>query len=97
MKENFNLSPNCNIDTSVPNKISIRLQPQVTLFKTETKVVLFLLVLFSWIIGGSFFLLGALMTDVSWVYGVEDWMYGPIFLTIFIWIFALIRGRKKQN
>ena len=59
MKENFNLSPNCNIDTSVPNKISIRLQPQVTLFKTETKVVLFLLVLFSWIIGGSFFLLGA--------------------------------------
>ena len=59
MKENFNLSPNCNIDTSVPNKISIRLQPQVTLFKTETKVVLFLLVLFNWIIGVSFFLLGA--------------------------------------
>ena len=39
MKENFNLSPNCNIDTSVPNKISIRLQPQVALFKTETKAV----------------------------------------------------------
>tara|TARA_Y100000992_G_scaffold296741_1_gene259382 strand:+ start:612 stop:773 length:162 start_codon:yes stop_codon:yes gene_type:complete len=45
----------------------------------------------------GFFILGALMTDVSWVYGVEDWMYGPIFLTIFIWIFALIKGRKKQN
>ena len=52
MKENFNFSPNCNIDTSVPNKISIRLQPQVTLFKTETKVVLFLLVLFSWFENG---------------------------------------------
>ena len=45
----------------------------------------------------GFFILGALMTDVSWVYGVEDWMYGPIFLTIFIWIFALIKGGKKQN
>ena len=59
MDENFDLSPNCNIDTSVPNKISIRLQPQVTLFTAETKVVLFLLVFFSWIIGGSFLLLGA--------------------------------------
>ena len=87
MKENFNLSPNCNIDTSVPNKISIRLQPQVTLFKTETKVVLFLLVLFSWIIGGSFFLLGAwpvlifLAVDILLIYyflkkgssNVADW------------------------
>ena len=87
MKENFNFSPNCNIDTSVPNKISIRLQPQVTLFKTETKVVLFLLVLFSWIIGGSFFLLGAwpvlifLAVDILLIYyflkkgssNVADW------------------------
>ena len=87
MKENFNLSPNCNIDTSVPNKISIRLQPQVTLFKTETKVVLFLLVLFSWIIGGSFLLLGAwpvlifLAVDILLIYyflkkgssNVADW------------------------
>ena len=87
MKENFNFSPNCNIDTSVPNKISIRLQPQVTLFKTETKVVLFLLVLFSWIIGGSFFLLGAwpvlifLAIDILLIYyflkkgssNVADW------------------------
>ena len=87
MKVNFNLSPNCNIDTSVPNKISIRLQPQVTLFKTETKVVLILLVLFSWIIGGSFFLLGAwpvlifLAVDIMLIYyflkrgssNVADW------------------------
>ena len=87
MKENFNFSPNCNIDTSVPNIISIRLQPQVTLFKTETKVVLFLLVLFSWIIGGSFFLLGAwpvlifLAVDILLIYyflkkgssNVADW------------------------
>ena len=87
MKENFNLSPNCNIDTSVPNKISIRLQPQVTVFKTETKVVLFLLVLFSWIIGVSFFLLGAwpvlifLAVDILLIYyflkkgssNVADW------------------------
>ena len=87
MKENFNFSPNCNIDTSVPNRISIRLQPQVTLFKTETKIVLFLLVLFSWIIGGSFFLLGAwpvlifLAVDILLIYyflkkgssNVADW------------------------
>ena len=87
MEENFNLSPNCNIDTSVPNKISIRLRPQVALFRTETKVVLFLLIFFSWIIGGSFLLLGAwpvlifLAVDILLIYyflkrgssNVADW------------------------
>ena len=87
MGENFDLSPNCNIDTSVPNKISIRLRPQVVLFRTETKVVLFLLIFFSWIIGGSFLLLGAwpvlifLAVDILLIYyflkrgssNVADW------------------------
>ena len=87
MEENFNLSPNCNIDTSVPNKISIRLQPQVALFRAETKVVLLLLVFFSWIIGGSFLLLGAwpvlifLAVDIILIYfflkkgssNIADW------------------------
>ena len=87
MEENFNLSPNCDIDTSAPNKISIRLRPQVVLFRTETKVVLFLLIFFSWIIGGSFLLLGAwpvlifLAVDILLIYyflkrgssNVADW------------------------
>ena len=86
MGENFDLSPNCNIDTSVPNKISIRLRPQVALFRTETKVVLLLLIFFSWVIGGSFLLLGAwpvlifLAVDIILIYifkegssNVADW------------------------
>ena len=74
MEENFNISPNCNIDTSVPNKISILLRPQVASFRKETKVVLSLLIFFSWIIGGSFLLLGAwpvlifLAVDIMLIY-----------------------------
>ena len=43
----------------------------------------------------GFFILGVLMTDVSWAYGDEDWMYGPIFIALGIWVWAIIKGKKK--
>lgn len=45
----------------------------------------------------GFFILGALMTDVSWAYGDEDWMYGPVFFAICVWIWAIIKGRNKSK
>ena len=59
MDKHFNLDPHFTVDNSAPKKISIRLQPKISSFRTETKVVLLLLIVFSWVIGGSFFLLGA--------------------------------------
>ena len=87
MDNNFKLNPNLTIDTSIPQKISIRLKPQISLFRTETKVVLMLLIFFSWLIGVSFFLLGAwpvlffLIADIALIYyflrkgssGVANW------------------------
>jgi len=45
----------------------------------------------------GFFILGAIMTDVSWAYGDEDWMYGPVFFAIGVWIWAIIKGRNKSK
>ena len=47
----------------------------------------------------GFYILGAIMTDFSWVNGNEDWMYGPIFITLCIWIWAIIKEKnnKKNN
>ena len=74
MDNNFKLNPSLTIDTSIPQKISIRLKPQLSLFRTETKVVLMLLIFFSWLIGVGFFLLGAwpvlifLSADIALIY-----------------------------
>ena len=74
MDKHFNLNPHFTVDNSSVKKISIRLQPKISLFRTETKVVLVLLIVFSWVIGGSFFLLGAwpvlifLIADIVLIY-----------------------------
>ena len=87
MDKHFNLDPHFTVDNSAPKKISIRLQPKISSFRTETKVVLLLLIIFSWVIGSSFFLLGAwpvlifLIADIVLIYyflrkgssAITDW------------------------
>ena len=87
MDKHFELNPHLTVDNSVPKKVSIRLQPKISSFRTETQVVLLLLIIFSWVIGGSFFLLGAwpvlifLIADIVLIYyflrkgssAITDW------------------------
>ena len=87
MDKHFELNPHFTVDNSVPKKVSIRLQPKISSFRTETQVVLLLLIIFSWVIGGSFFLLGAwpvlifLIADIVLIYyflrkgssAITDW------------------------
>ena len=87
MDKHFELNPHFTVDNSAPKKVSIRLQPKISSFRTETQVVLLLLIIFSWVIGGSFFLLGAwpvlifLIADIVLIYyflrkgssAITDW------------------------
>ena len=45
----------------------------------------------------GFFILGAIMTDFSWVNGNEDWMDGPIFITLCIWVWAIIKEKNNKK